>query len=111
MEEKELVYYPYDAIEELVNADKSDVTNMLFAMQILTVEDNPNTTCKLGKLCVDIRFRAKHRNDLYPRYFRETFYVKNGRQHFLFEITNEFVDFVKDRIEKVGCLYNVQFKQ
>lgn len=111
MEEKELVYYPYEMIGELVNADKADITNMLFAMQILAVEENPNTTCKLGKLCVDIKFRAKHRYDLYPRYFREAFIKKQGKEYFVFEITNEFVEFVKDRIEKVGCLYNVQFKQ
>ena len=110
MDGKELIYYPYNMIEELVNADKADITNMLFAMQVLAVEDNPNTTCKYGKLCVDIKFKARHKNDLYPLYFRESFIFKNGKQHFIFEITNEFVEFVKDRIEKVGCLYNVQFK-
>ena len=41
----------------------------------------------------------------------ERFEWKNGREHFIFEITEEFAEFVKDRIEKVGCLYNVTFKQ
>mgnify|MGYP003305847357 CR=1 FL=1 len=49
MEEKELIYYPYDMIEELVNADKSDITNMLFAMQILDVEKNPNEEYMFGQ--------------------------------------------------------------
>ena len=108
--EEEIRYYPYSMIGELVNADKARVTHMLFAMQILTREDNPNTTCKLGKICVDIRFRAMHNHDLYPKYFREYFTQRNGKEYFVFEITDEFVEFVKDRIEKVGCLYNVQFK-
>ncbi len=109
--EEEIRYYPYKMIGELVNADTASVTHMLKAMQILAVEENPNTTCKLGKLCVNIKFRSMHRNDLYPRYFREYFDYKNGREYFVFEISDEFVEFVKDRIEKVGCLYNVQFKE
>jgi hypothetical protein len=109
--EEEVRYYPYSMIGELVNADKGRITYMLKAMQILAVEENPNTTCKMGKLCVHIDFKREHFNDLYPKYFREYFDYKNGRQYFIFEITDEFVEFVKDRIEKVGCLYNVQFKQ
>ena len=109
--EEEIRYYPYKMIGELVNADTARVTHMLKAMQILAVEENPDTTCKYRKLCVDYEFRRLNRDDLYPRYFRESFVFKNGRQHFIFEITDEFVEFVKDRIEKVGCLYNVQFKQ
>jgi hypothetical protein len=108
---EEVQYYPYKMIGELVNADTVRVTHMLKAMQILTVEDNPDTACKLGHLCVDIEYKRENFNDLYPRYFRERFIFRNGRQHFIFEITDEFVEFVKDRIEKVGCLYNVQFKQ
>jgi hypothetical protein len=80
-------------------------------MQILEVENNPDTTCKYRKLCVAYEFKRLHREDLYPKYFREYFIFKNGKQHFIFEITDEFVEFVKDRIEKVGCIYNVQFKQ
>lgn len=109
--EEEVRYYPYKMIGELVNADTARVTHMLKAMQILAVEENPDTACKYRKLCVDYDFRRLNRDDLYPRYFRESFVFKNGRQHFIFEITDEFVEFVKDRIEKVGCLYNVQFRQ
>lgn len=109
--EEEIRYYPYKMIGELVNADTGRVTHMLKAMHILAVEDNPDTTCKYRKLCVDYDFRRLNRNDLYPRYFRESFVFRNGRQQFIFEITDEFVEFVKDRIEKVGCLYNVQFKE
>ena len=108
--ESEIRYYPYNMIGELVNANTDSITDMLKAMEILTIENNPATTVKLGKLCVDIRFRARER-ELYALYFRERFIFKNGRQHFIFEITDEFVEFVKDRIEKVGCLYDVQFKQ
>lgn len=108
---EEIQYYPYKMIGELVNADTVRVTHMLKAMQILAVEENPDTACKLGHLCVDIEYKRENFNDLYPRYFRERFIFRNGRQHFIFEITDEFVEFVKDRIEKVGCLYNVQFKQ
>lgn len=107
---EEIKYYPYEMIEELVNANKADITNMLFAMKILDVEENPNTLSKYGKLCVNIKFRAMER-ELYTKYFRERFEWKNGREHFIFEITEEFAEFVKDRIEKVGCLYNVTFKQ
>ena len=109
--EEGIKYYPYKMIGELVNADTASITYMLKAMQILSIEENPDTTCKYRKLCVDYDFRRLNRDDLYPRYFRERFVFKNGKQHFIFEITDEFVEFVKDRIEKVGCLYNVQFKQ
>jgi len=107
--ENEIRYYPYNMIGELVNADTESVTNMLKSMGILAIEENPNTTVKLGKLCVNIKFRARER-ELYALYFRERFIFKRGRQHFIFEITDEFVEFVKDKIEKEGCLYNVQFK-
>ena len=109
--EEGIKYYPYKMIGELVNADTASITYMLKAMQILAIEENPDTTCKYRKLCVDYEFRRLNRDDLYPRYFRERFIFKNGKQHFIFEITDEFVEFVKDRIEKVGCLYDVQFKQ
>lgn len=108
---KEIRFYPYKMLGELVNADTERVIQMLKSMRILAVEDNPNTTCKYRKLCVDYDFRRLNRDDLYPRYFRERFVFKNGRQHFIFEISDEFVEFVKDKIEKEGCLYNVQFKQ
>lgn len=109
--EKGIRYYPYNMIGELVNADTVSVTRMLKGMHIIDVEDNPDTTCKYKKLCVHYEFKCLNKDDLYPRYFRESFVFKNGRQQFIFEITDEFVEFVKDRIEKVGCLYNVQFKQ
>ena len=109
--EEEIRYYPYNMIGELVNADTIDVTDMLKGLHIIDVEDNPDTTCKYRKLCVHYEFKCQNKDDLYPRYFRERFVFKNGKQHFVFEITDEFVEFVKDRIEKVGCLFNVQFKQ
>lgn len=107
MEERK--YYPYKMIGELVNADNDSVIEMLKAMDILSVEKNPDTTVKLGKICVNIKFRAREK-ELYKLYFREYFIFKNGKQHFIFEITDEFVEFVRDIIEKEGCMYNVQFK-
>ena len=49
--EEEIRYYPYKMIGELVNADTARVTHMLKAMQILAVEENPDTACKYRKLC------------------------------------------------------------
>ena len=109
--ENEVRYYPYKMIGELVNADIDSVTEMLKAMHILSIEKNPDTTVKFGKLCVDYDFRRMNRYELYPKYFREYFIFKNGRQHFIFEISEEFVEFVKETIKKEGCNYNVQFKQ
>ena len=48
--ENEIKYYPYNYIGELANAETGRITQMLFCMMILEVNDDPNTISKYGKL-------------------------------------------------------------
>jgi hypothetical protein len=79
-------------------------------MMILEVNNDPDTLSKYGKLSVSVQFKVKEREN-YKRFFRERFYFDKGKEHYMLEITDEFVAFVVDRIEKVGEIYNVKFKQ
>jgi hypothetical protein len=108
MDEK-IKYYPYKKIGELARADTKAITSMLMCMMILEINDNPDTISMYRKLSVTTRFRATEREN-YKKFFRERFYFENGREQYALEITDEFVKFVVDRIEKVGEIYNVRFK-
>lgn len=108
--ENEIKYYPYNCIGELANAETGRITQMLFCMMILEVNNDPNTMSKYGKLSVSVQYKVKEREN-YKRFFRERFYFDKGKEQYSLEITDEFVEFIIDRIEKVGEIYNVKFKQ
>lgn len=102
-------YYPYNKIGELARADTKAITSMLMCMMILEINNNPDTVPKYRNLAVTTSFRVTEKEN-YKKFFRERFYFRNGREHYALEITDEFVKFVVDRIEKVGDTYNVRFK-
>jgi hypothetical protein len=108
--DEEIKYYPYDQLGDMVNADIRNVTQMLLCMMVLEVNDDPNTLSKYGKLSVALQYKIKEREN-YKKFFRERFYMERGKERYALEITDEFVDFVIDRIEKVGELYHVKFKK
>lgn len=109
MDKKEIKYYPYNQIGPLSNADTKAITNMLFCMQIMEINSNPDTIPMYRCVTVSEHFRRTER-ELFNKYFKDVFYFKDGTSKYRLEITDEFVKFVKDRIEKVGDLYNVHFK-
>lgn len=106
---KEVKYYPYSHIGELADVDLKEITHMLLCMQILEINDNPNTVPMCGCLTASEAFRKTER-ELFKKYFKDKIYFKDGVSHYMLEITDEFVKFVVDRVEKVGELYNVHFK-
>lgn len=107
--DERIKYYPYNKIGELARANTKEITHMLVCMMILEINDNPDTISMYRKLSVTPRFRVAEKEN-YKKFFRERFYFKNGIEQYALEITDEFVRFVVDRIEKVGELYNVRFK-
>lgn len=106
--ENEIKYYNIKHLGQLVNADHPSVIHMLFCMEILEINDNPDTVPKYGNLAATVQFRRREK-ELYAKFFKDYFYFKDGTSHYDLLITNEFIEFVKDRIEKVGELYNVHF--
>ena len=107
--ENEIRYYNINHLGRLVNADHLSVIQMLYCMEILETNDNPDTVPKYGNIAATVQFRRKEK-ELYKRFFFDHFYFKDGTSHYELLITDEFVEFVKDRIEKVGELYHVHFK-
>lgn len=107
--DEEIKYYPYEHIGRLVNADTKEITHMLFCMDIMEINDNPDTIPMYKCLTVSERFRRTERK-LFKKYFKDVFYFKDDKAQYRLEITDEFVNFIIDRIEKVGDIYNVHFK-
>ena len=106
---EEVQYYPYKQIGKLANAELHKITHMLMCMMILEVNEDPDTISMYQQLSVTPKFRATEKEN-YKKFFNEKFYFKDGKEHYALEITDNFVEFVIDRIEKVGEIYDVQFK-
>ena len=72
-----------------------------------TVEGKKEFLSILAPRCYMLE--TKLEKELYAKFFKDYFYFKDGTSHYDLLITDEFIEFVKDRIEKVGELYNVHF--
>ena len=108
METENIKYYPYNQIGKLTNADTKKITHMLFCMQIMEINNNPDTVPMYKCLTVSEHFRRTER-ELFKKYFNDVFFFHDGQARYRLDITEEFVKFVIDRIEKVGDIYNVHF--
>ena len=110
MSEEEVVYYKLNQLGGLVNANHLDVISMLRCMQILENNQNPDTVPMYGKLTASEKFRIQQ-TVLFKKYFKDRLFFVDGVCQYELLITKDFVEFVKDRIEKVGDIYNVRFNK
>lgn len=109
MEQEERKYYPYVYITRFINIDLDELTRFLYQLQIFEVNKNPATGSMYGKTTVCETFRRKEK-ELFELYFKDFFLFEDGTERYVLGITDEFIEFVKDKIEKVGDIYNVHFK-
>lgn len=106
----EVVYYKLNQLGVLVNANHLDVIAMLRCMRILENNKNPDTVPMYGNLTASDEFRITER-ELFQKYFKDRFFFKEGICQYELLITKEFIEFVKEKIEKVGDVYNVRFNK
>lgn len=106
----EVVYYELKHLGRLVNANHLEVISMLYRMKIFEINENPDTVPMCGNLTVTEEFRRKEK-ELFGKYFKDRFFFKDDVCNYELLITKDFVEFVKDRIEKVGDIYNVHFNE
>lgn len=101
-------YYPYKQIGELVNAPTSGITTILSKKRILEVCHNPSSGPKYQKLCVTVEYKLNEAEN-YEIYFRERFCYERGKERYILEISDRFVEYIKELIEKEGEKYGVRF--
>lgn len=106
---EEVKLYKLSQLGNLVNADHLDVLHMLDCMRMFEINRNPNTVPMYGQFTVSEHFRRTEK-ELFKKFFRDRNYFKDGEAKYELLITDAFIEYVKDRIEKVGEIYNVHFK-
>lgn len=101
-------YYPYKELGELLNAPLSGITAMLTTKHVLEVCQNVSSGPKYRKLCVSREYKLNEPEN-YEKYFRERFYYERGKERYILEISDTFIKFIKELIEKEGEKHGVRF--
>lgn len=100
MEEKEIKYYEYYSIGEILKFDVRRISNILFRLNIFKKGDDPNDIVLYRKNMVNPRYIIQNREE-YDSFFRESFFMgDDGREHYKIEVTDAFLEFIKKHIEK-----------